>query len=267
VRGWGIVFLFGGVSVAQQNPLAHDRNAIREGASLFRANCSPCHGMDGRGGGRGPDLAASSFVYGASDDGIFQIIGRGRPGTEMPGNAFEDSETWTLVSYLRSLNTAPLAVAATGDRRRGEGLFFDKEKCAQCHMVNGRGGHLGPDLSRVGAARSLKYLTESIREPSKELSLGYADPNNHYGIPLEYDTVIAVMRNGKRLVGVAKNEDAFTVQLLGEDDELHLLLKKDLSEVRHERRSLMPPYGADLLSEGELQDLLAYLAGLRGESH
>ena len=75
------------------------------------------------------------------------------------------------------------------------------------------------------------------------------------------------MRNGKRLVGVAKNEDAFTVQLLGEDDELHLLLKKDLSEVRHERRSLMPPYGADLLSEGELQDLLAYLAGLRGESN
>jgi putative heme-binding domain-containing protein len=132
-------------------------------------------------------------------------------------------------------------------------------------MVKGRGGHLGPDLSRVGAARSLAYLTESIREPNKELSLGYTDPNNHYGIPLEYDTVIVVTRDGRRITGVAKNEDAFTIQLLAQDDQLHLLEKRDLTEVRHERRSLMPAYPPAALGNLELQNLLAYLSTLRGE--
>ncbi len=132
-------------------------------------------------------------------------------------------------------------------------------------MVKGRGGRLGPDLTRVGAARSVAYLTESIREPDKELSLGYSDPNNHYGVPLEYDTVIAAMPDGQRIVGVAKNEDAFSIQILGQDDQLHLLLKKDLAEVRHERRSLMPAYTSQMLSSNELQDLLAYLLSLQGE--
>jgi putative heme-binding domain-containing protein len=246
------------------NPVAGDAAAMREGKSLFRANCSPCHGLNARGGGRGPDLTSGSWVHGSSDQDIFQTISQGVPGTEMPANAFEDGETWALVAYLRSLN-AGAPTAAPGDRIAGERLFFGKEKCATCHMVKGRGGHLGPDLSRVGAARSLAYLTESIREPDKDLSLGYSDPNNHYGIPLEYDTVTIVMKDGKRLRGVAKNEDAFSIQLLAEDDQLHLYLKKDLAQVRHERRSLMPAYSPEMLKAGELQDLLAYLSGLRGE--
>jgi putative heme-binding domain-containing protein len=250
--------------VVKKNPLAGEPTAIREGASLFRANCSPCHGLDARGGGRGPDLTIGRWIHGSSDEAIFQTISQGVPGTEMPANPFEDSEIWSLMAYIRSVGGAPQTLSS-GDVVAGERLFFGKEKCATCHMIKGRGGHLGPDLSRVGAARSIAYLTESIREPSKELSLGYIDPNNHYGIPLEYDTVTVVTANGKRLVGVAKDEDAFSVQLLGDDDELHLLLKKDLSEVRHERRSLMPAYGPDLLSADELRDLLAYLSSLRGE--
>jgi cytochrome c oxidase cbb3-type subunit 3 len=250
--------------VRKENPVNGNAAAIKEGASLFRANCSPCHGLNARGGGRGPDLTAGRWIHGGSDEAIFQTISQGVTGTEMPANAFEDSETWTLVAYLRSLSAAAPSLAQ-GDRMTGEHLFFGKEKCAQCHMVKGRGGHLGPALDRVGAARSLAYLTESIREPSKELSLGYSDPNNHYCIPLEYDTVVVTMRNGERLLGVAKNEDAFSIQLLGQDDELHLLIKKNLADVRHERRSLMPAYSSEMLSDSELQDLLAYLSSLRGE--
>ena len=63
-------------------------------------------------------------------------------------------------------------------------------------MVNGRGGLLGPDLSRVGAARSVEYLVDSIRQPDKELSDGMLDPNNHYGLPLVYDTVTVVLETG-----------------------------------------------------------------------
>jgi putative heme-binding domain-containing protein len=182
----------------------------------------------------------------------------------MPANQFEDSETWALIAYLRSVGVrspGPLA----GDRAQGESLFWGKGACGRCHMVKGRGGRLGPELTRVGAARSVDYLTESIRTPDKELSLGTSDPNNHYGIPLEYETVTAVTPEGVRIVGVAKNEDAFSLQLFGQDDQLHLFLKKDLREVVHERRSLMPAYTEQMLDHDELRDLLAFLTSLRGE--
>ena len=184
-----------------KNPSAGDPVAIREGESLFRTNCSFCHGFDARGGGRGPDLTQARWTHGSSDESVFRTISQGVPGTEMPANPFEESETWALISYLRSVS-AGAAPPLNGDSPAGEHLFFGKQKCAQCHMVNGRGGHLGPDLSRVGSARSLAYLTESIREPNKELSLGYTDPNNHYGIPLEYDTVTVVTRQGQRITDI-----------------------------------------------------------------
>ena len=248
----------------KDNPLAGDAAAIKEGASLFRADCSPCHGLNARGGGRGPDLTSGLWTHGGSDAAIFQTISQGVSGTEMPANTFEDSETWTLVAFLRSVSSGTHTPIA-GDRAKGEQIFFTKGQCVQCHMVKGRGGRLGPDLTRVGAARSAAYLTESIREPDKELSLGMTDPNNHYVIPMEYETVTVTARDGRRIVGLAKNEDAFSIQLLGQDDELHLFLKKDLREVVHERRSLMPAYTEQMLSKDELQDLLSYLNNLRGE--
>jgi putative heme-binding domain-containing protein len=247
-----------------RNPLTGDPSAIKEGSSLFRANCSPCHGLNAGGGGRGPDLRTGLWVHGGSDAAIFHTISEGVPGTEMPANPFEDSEIWALVAYLRSVS-AGTKTPVPGDLAQGERLFFGKEACVQCHMVRGRGGRLGPDLTRVGAARSVAYLTESIREPDKYLSLAMSDPNNHYGIPAEYDTVTAVTLAGERVIGVAKNEDAFSLQLLGQDEKLHLFLKKDLREVIHERRSLMPAYTESRLSNPELQNLLAYLTSLRGE--
>ena len=106
---------------------------------------------------------------------------------------------------------------------------------------------LGPDLSRVGASRSVSYLIDSIREPNKELSSGMTDPNNHYGLPLVYDTVTVDDVDGDRITGVARNEDTYSVQMITTDQKLHSFLKKDLKEVKHERRSLMPPYSEDAL--------------------
>lgn len=246
------------------NPVAGNATAIKEGASLFRANCSPCHGLNARGGGRGPDLTTGRWVHGSSDARIFRTITQGVPGTEMPANGFEDSEVWAIIAYVRSLAPAKNAVLS-GDRAKGEKIFSTAGGCSTCHMVRGRGGLLGPDLSRVGAARSVSYLIDSIREPSKELSTGMLDPNNHYGLPLVYDTVTVVTAGGQRITGVAKNEDTFSVQLLDTNQRLQLFLKKDLKEVVHERKSLMPAYSEEMLNAKDLQDLVAYLESLEGE--
>ncbi len=234
---------------------------IAEGRSAFRTNCAPCHGLTARGGGRGPDLTSGNWAHGGTDPEIFRTITRGVPGTEMPANVLDDAEVRAIIAFLRSLAPPAHAVVA-GDPGRGRQIFAGSAGCATCHMVDGSGGRLGPDLSRVGAARAVAYLVDSIREPDKELTGGATDPNNHYGLPLPYDTVTVVMPGGERMVGVARNEDTFSIQLIAVDQSLHCFLKKDVREVVHERKSLMPAYPESALSASQLQDLLAYLVTL-----
>lgn len=257
----------GASAVAADKGRQPNAPVVKEGASLFRANCSPCHGLNARGGGRGPDLSSGRWTHGSKDADIFRTITQGVPGTEMPANGFEDSEIWAIIAYLRSL-APPRQQLVAGDPVRGKKIFSERGGCSNCHMVNGNGGRLGPDLSRVGAARSISYLVESIRNPDKELSSGMMDPNNHYGLPLVYDSVTVITGDGQQITGIARNEDTFSVQLMGTDQTLYPLLKKDLKEVRHERKSLMPPYTEESLDAAHLRDLIAYLETLRGsEDH
>jgi alcohol dehydrogenase (cytochrome c) len=234
------------------NPRAGSDDAIAEGRTLFRSECSYCHGLDARGGSRGPDLTAGRSVQGDTDAVLFATINDGVPGTEMPANNLDPDETWAIVSYLRSLRLPPAAPPA-GNARAGEELFFAAANCSQCHMVNGRGGRVGPDLSRIGAARTPAAIEENIRTPSKDLLAGY-------------ETVSAVTKGGSRIVGVRRNEDTFTVQLVDIGEKLHLLTKEDLQEITYPQRSLMPDYPEQRLNANQLQDLVAYLDSLRGGS-
>ena len=233
-----------------QNRFAGDAGAIAQGRYLFRARCSLCHGMDAR-GGRGPDLTTGSFVHGDTDAAIFATIQRGVPGTEMAGQRAErpPEETWMIVAYLRSLG-AGASGAARGDPAAGERIFRDQTKCSTCHMVNGNGGRLGPDLSRIGAARSRKFFEEKIRDPNKDL-------------PPERWMVAVVTRDGQRITGVRRNEDTFSIQLMDSQESLHSFFKKDVREVTSEQRSVMPAFGEAQLSAGQLEDLVAYLVSLR----
>jgi len=240
-----------------------DFSAIKEGASLFRGNCSPCHGLNARGGGRGPDLSSGRWTHGSTDEEILRTISQGVPGTEMPANALEDSEIRTIIAYLRSL-APPRNITVPGDPAKGKKIFFGDAGCSNCHMVRGVGGVLGPDLSRVGAARSATYLIDSIRDPDKELSSGMTDPNNHYGLPLVYDTVTVVTTSGEKITGVARNEDTYSIQMITMAQQLQLFRKRELKEVSHQRRSLMPPYSEDALDAAQVQDLISYLETLRG---
>jgi len=246
-----------------QKPVTANSTQLKEGASLFRANCSPCHGLNAQGGGKGPDLTSGRWTHGSTDEAIFRTINQGVPGTQMPANNFEDSETRAIVAYLRSLSPSSKPDMA-GNRARGQQIFLGKGACSECHMVDGNGGRLGPDLTRVGAARSASYLVDSIRQPSKDLSEGMVDPNNHYANALVYDTVTVRTKAGQKIAGVAKNEDTFSIQLLDTEQHLHLLLKKDVESATHERRSLMPSYSREVLGDGELRDVVAYLESLRG---
>jgi len=255
------------VAAERHAPGAHAATAvdIAEGRSVFHTNCAPCHGLGAQGGGRGPDLTLGNWAHGGSDAEIFRTITRGVPGTDMPANDLEDAEVRSIIAFLRSLSPPAHPIIA-GDPVRGQQIFAATAGCTNCHMVNGSGGRLGPDLSRVGAARAVTYLVDSIREPDKKLTDGPLDPNNHYGLPLPYDSVTVVTADGGRIVGVARNEDTFSIQLLTVDQNLRFFLKKDVQAVIHERKSLMPAYPESVLSAPQLQDLVAYLVTL-GREH
>jgi mono/diheme cytochrome c family protein len=184
----------------------------------------------------------------------------------MPPNELLEAEVKAIVSYLRTLQQP--AAAATGDAKRGETLYFGTGRCASCHMVNGRGGRLGPELTQIGSARSRPYLIESIREPSRQLApnCGFGACSLGYLAVPQYDTVTVVMRDGKTIVGVAMNEDTFTIQLMDTSERVYSLAKESLRSIRHENRSLMPAYGTNTLGETDLQDLVAYLQTLRAPS-
>jgi cytochrome c oxidase cbb3-type subunit 3 len=244
-----------------RNPFGGDPKAITQGAVLFRQECVFCHGVAARGGMRGPDLTTGSWSHGGSDADLARTISAGVPGTAMPANQLTPDEIWQILAYLRTLEQ-PVA-ATNGDQRRGEALFFGAARCSSCHIVNGRGGRLGPELSTVGSARSRAYIVEAIREPNRQLT-----QNRGFGesVSLKYDTVTAVTADGRTIVGVPMNEDTFTVQVMDMSERIHSLDKKSLKSIRHEDRSLMPSYDTGRLSNADLDDLVVYLQSLRSTS-
>jgi len=251
------------LSAQEKNPYAGDPKVAKLGEYQFRVNCAFCHGLGARGGGRGPDLTRAKR-HGSSDAEVFHNIHDGITGTAMPsatnggiGVGMSDEEIWQVVTYIRSVEVKAPAQAA-GNAAHGKELFFGTNAaCSTCHMIEGKGGRLGPDLSAVGASRSTEYLVESVRNPSKRLAQGILEAMKEF--PQQYESVSVVTADGTKYAGVVLNEDQFTLQMLDTREQLHLLEKDKLRTFEKHRESAMPAYDQKLLSDKDLQDLIAFL--------
>jgi putative heme-binding domain-containing protein len=246
-----------------RNPLAGDAKAAKAGEYEFRINCALCHGLGARGGGRGPDLTRAVKKHTHSDADMFQVISNGIPGTAMPANGtngqgvgMTDEEIWQIIAYIRSQEVKAPA-KALGNAVHGKGLFYGDANCSLCHMVEGRGGRLGPDLTAVGGSRTREAMIDSVRDPSRRLAWGLTEATKEF--PQEYESVTAVMADGKEIKGVTLNEDSFSVQIMDSNEQIHLLEKDKLRSFQKSRQSAMPKYDADVLSDKDLEDIVAYL--------
>jgi putative heme-binding domain-containing protein len=231
-----------------KNPLEGNEVAIKSGMGLFRSRCADCHGMDAR-GVRAPDLT-QVWASGRSDDGLFKTLKAGVPGTEMPANPrMFDQEAWQILAYLRTLAAAAPTDPPRGNAENGERVF--RANCASCHRVNGTGGRLGPDLSRVGLARARDAMVRQIRGATEDFRPGY-------------EPVTLTAANGQAIHGVKKNEDLFSVQIMDTRERIQGYEKDKMKSVVDDKKSAMPVFGPERLSASDLDDVLRYLQGLRG---
>jgi cytochrome c oxidase cbb3-type subunit 3 len=221
-----------------------------EGEHLFIENCAICHGPEGD-AVPGVELARGKFRHAESDEELGQVIKNGIPGTAMPPGNFHEHQITALIAYLRSLSTLSSDQAVTlGDSARGKAIFESKGQCFNCHLVNGKGSYVGPDLSDTGAIRRAAQLQRSLLDPDSEI----LPQNRSYRV---------VTRNGKTVTGKLLNLDTFTVQMMVSDQNLRSFLKSDLKEFGFIDKSPMPSYKGKL-SPAELADVLAYLVSLKG---
>jgi putative heme-binding domain-containing protein len=237
------VVLLAGAQTAVQS------DAVQAGGALFRERCADCHGAEAK-GDRGPDLTRLWTADGA-DARVFQVIRSGVPGSIMPPSQATDEQIRAVIAYLRGISTAAAVAGSRGNVSKGEATFWSS--CGGCHRINGRGGRLGPDLSRIATSQSREALARAIRDPSASIASGY-------------EAVTLVTRDGQRIRGARKGEDAFSIQIMDTRERLQGYVKAELKEVSRETQSLMPASGPDRLNDAALDDLLEFLGTLRAET-
>jgi PQQ-dependent dehydrogenase (methanol/ethanol family) len=217
-----------------------------DGAKIFAARCAVCHGADARGGEQAPPLAGNSDLQGKSVDWLRNIIHNGMPTGGMPAFNLSDGDLNAVATTVYSFNSRENTVA--GDPAAGKQFFFGQGKCASCHMVNGEGSPVAPDLSNVANELTAAKLRQALLQPNARMTAGY-------------EPVTVRLRDGRTLHGFARSRSDFETVLQDSKGQFHLLQQNEIASISQDEQSPMPPVNA---TPEELQNLMAYLSGLTG---
>ena len=129
-----------------------------------------------------------------------------------------------------------------GDAMRGRAIYA--KICAQCHMLFGTGGKVGPDLT--GSNRGdLDYILQNMVDPNAV-------------IPNDYRAWNIDMKDGRSVTGVVKEQNDRAVVVLTANETL-TLPRNEISNMQQSQLSMMPEGLLTPLSEQEVRDLIYYL--------
>ena len=222
---------------------------LASGRRIFDAQCAWCHGNEGD-GGTGPNLHGR-LRHATTLASIVDIVANGIPGTDMPSFrlGLTDRSTKQAAAYVMSLSRST-SRPGPGNAERGA-TVYQSSGCGSCHVVEGRGGILGPELTTIGGRRGAVYLREAIVTPAASHPPGYL-------------VVRAVAAGGAQVRGIRVNEDVFWIHIRDASGTVHALQKSELARVDRELEATLMPSYESRLSSAQLDDLVAYLATLRG---
>lgn len=245
------------------NPFAGNSQAIAQGEQMYNQNCTSCHGPNGAAGEIGPEIVHNLSVPlrgELNDNQILDVIRNGAPGTVMPAwkGKLADDDILKIGAFLHSLRGTAIDNPLPGNVAQGEEIFWGKGQCGSCHMLGGRGGLKGPDLTNVAAEYKSNLIIDALTKPNHRV---YGDGGVHLRAlpPMDtYDAVHVTLATGRTLDGVLLNQDSYSLQLMGDDNQLHLL---DRSQVRAvaAKAPLMPSDYDKRLTKEEFTDLMAFL--------
>lgn len=234
------------ICAAQTAPASSANDPVGAGRKRFDVRCAGCHGAAGLGGERAPGIGHGERERLQSDASIRDIIRNGIPELGMPAFRIPDDEMSLLVAFVRSRVQPAMETAVAGDAGAGKRFFFSEGRCSNCHMVKGRGGLTGPDLTFAGSRLTLAEIETALNKPA---SLDHAG----------YQAATVTLADGSKLRGIIKNESGFDLQLQSLDGRLHLLTSSQLKHVERDAAPLMPALHA---SPADTANLIAFLSRL-----
>ncbi len=120
--------------------------------------------------------------------------------------------------------------------------------CTVCHAIGGAGGHVGPDLTTIGASAPLDYLVESVMVPGAKVKEGF-------------NAIAVTLGGGRAASGVLSRETDRELVLRDATGAEVVIAKSDIT-ARENIGSLMPPGLTATLTDREKGDLFAFLSQL-----
>ena len=222
---------------------------VAAGKKIFESQCALCHGQTGT-GGRGPSLTRPKLARAPDDESLWKVISNGIE-PEMPGAwQLNQREVYSVGAYVKSLGAIPPEVLP-GDPARGERVFQSKG-CAGCHVVAGKGEGIGPELTDIGTRRNGAHLRQAIQRPATLLPEGFL-------------YVAATTESGATIRGIRVNEDSFNIQIKDARGRFYSFRKADLKDLKRLKNETPMPSFESSITGAELDDLVAFLASLKGK--
>ncbi len=244
---------------AQTPPPKLDPAAVERGQATFTSACGFCHGSNGKGGEKGPDLLRSVLVlHDEGGNNIGPVILHGRPGKGMPSFPFSPQQITDIVSFLhnsieatKDRDSYKILNIVTGDRAAGETYFNGDGHCESCHSVTG-------DLKGIGAKYDAVTLQGKMLRPDFEWTEGNP-PQKVAAI-----SVKVTLPSGQTYTGTPTNVDDFTVSLREPGGEYRSFTRNGNSP----RVEIMNRLQAHLdlltqMSDSDIHNLTAYLVTLK----
>jgi cytochrome c oxidase cbb3-type subunit III len=237
----------------QHDRRTHEPQSSAEGQQIFAANCAACHGLDGSGTQRAPNIRGGSKIQQLPEAEILRIVSEGIPGTGMPSfRHLGATKMDAVVTYVETLQGGSHLAPLPGNPAHGKKLFFGDAGCSTCHTIAGTGGFIAPDLTVYAQNHSPERIEAAIRDRAQRDS--------------KLAVVSLTTTDGQAYRGIVRNEDNFSVQLQSMDGGFHFFRKTDLKRIEREPGSMMPSDYGSKLTRTQLDDLISFLFSVSNES-
>lgn len=147
---------------------------------------------------------------------------------------------------------AKIQASAAGGGDPDNGKLVYEDNCAECHLIKGEGGEIGPDLTAI-SKKGLKFISEAILQPAKKITKGY-------------ETFVVVDKKGRKTIGLKTRDDGTEIDITKATGEVVTIAKADIKEITEDKiRSVMPDDLIEALTVKDYQDVLSFLIMQKGE--